>query len=86
MPKALPIHEVKNRLSSVIAEIAATGDVVEVTRHGTVVAILSAPPSSGVILGLGGGRGDVQIPSVDDLAFSHEELNAMAAAPIDPSA
>jgi len=39
----LPFTEARNRLSEVIDEVGRTHERVEITRHGTAVAILIAP-------------------------------------------
>ena len=53
MTVKLAIHEVKDRLSSVLAELAETGEEVEITKHGRVVARLVPPNPTGVKLGIG---------------------------------
>ena len=78
-----PIHEVKDHLSSVIAELIETGEEVEITKHGKVVARLVPPRPSGVILGLGA-RPDGEVPSVDDLRWSDEEIADMFDGPVFP--
>lgn len=79
----MPIHELKDRLSSVIATVAQTGEEVEVTRHGKVVARLVPPRGSGVVLGLGA-RPDIDIPTVEDLRWTDDEIAQMVDEPIVP--
>lgn len=76
MTVTMAIHEVKDRLSSVIAALAETGEEVEITKHGKVVARLVLPRPSGVILGLGA-RPDIAAPSVEDLRWSDDEIADM---------
>ena len=76
MTVTMAIHEIKDHLSSVIARLAETGEAVEITKHGRVVAVLVAPRSTGVVLGLGT-RPDGRAPSMDDLRWSVEELQEM---------
>jgi prevent-host-death family protein len=78
-----PIHEVKDHLSSVIAELTATGEEVEITRHGKVVARLVPPRPTGVVLGVGA-RSGAGTPSVDDLRWSDSEIAEMLDAPALP--
>ena len=78
-----PIHEVKDHLSSVIAELAETGEEVEITRHGKIVARLVPPRPSGVTLGLGA-RPGVIAPSVEDLQWSDDEIADMLDGPVFP--
>ena len=78
-----PIHDIKDHLSSVIAELAETGEEVEITRHGKVVARLMPPLPSGVILGLGARHGTTA-PSVEDLQWSDEEIASMLNGPVFP--
>ncbi len=76
MTVSMAIHEVKDRLSSVIAALAESGEEVEITKHGRVVARLVPPRPSGVILGLGA-RPDIAAPSVEDLRWSDDEIADM---------
>ncbi len=76
MTLKMAIHEIKDHLSSVIAELAETGEAVEITKHGRVVAILVPPPAAGVILGLGV-RPDVRTPTIDDLRWNADEIRDM---------
>ncbi len=76
MTVTMAIHEVKDRLSSVIAALAETGEEVEITKHGKVVARLVPPRPSGVILGLGA-RPGIASPSVEDLRWSDDEVADM---------
>lgn len=83
MPIRMPIHEVKDHLSRVIAELAASGEEVHITKHGHVVARLVPPAPAGVVLGLGGAhRGEV--PDVGDLRWTDEDLDAMFGGPAVP--
>lgn len=88
MPSAEPIHtkpinELRDQLSSVIAEIEATGEPVSITRHGRVVAVLG-PPQSGVVLGAGA-RPGVTAPSIHELAWSAGEFDDAIDSPVEPS-
>lgn len=78
-----PIHEIKDHLSRVIAELIESGEEVEITRHGKVVARLVPPRPTGVILGLGA-RPDVDAPSVDDLRWGDDEIADMFDGPVFP--
>lgn len=78
-----PIHEIKDHLSSIIATIEETGEEVEITRHGKVVARLVPPRPSGVTLGLGV-RPGVGTPSVEDLRWRDDEIDRMINAPVTP--
>ena len=69
----MAIHEIKDHLSSVIAQLIETGEEVQITKHGRVVAVLVPPPPAGVVLGLGA-RPDGRAPHVDDLRWSEDEL------------
>ena len=72
----MAIHEIKDHLSSVIAQLTETGEEVEITKHGRVVAVLMPPRRTGVVLGLGA-RPDGQTPTVDDLRWIDDELHGM---------
>jgi prevent-host-death family protein len=78
-----PIHEIKDHLSSVIAELLATGEEVEITRHGKVVARLVPPRPDGVVLGLGA-RPAASAPGVEDLRWSDDEIADMLDGPVFP--
>ena len=78
-----PIHEIKDHLSSVIAELIETGEEVEITKHGKVVARLVPPRPGGVILGLGA-RPNASTPSVEDLRWSDDEIANMFDGPVFP--
>lgn len=78
-----PIHEIKDHLSSVIAELLATGEEVEITRHGKVVARLVPPRPIGVVLGLGA-RHVASAPDVEDLRWSDDEIADMLDGPVFP--
>lgn len=78
----MAIHEVKEHLSSVIAQLSVSGEDVEITRHGRVVAVLAAPRSSCVTLGLGAHH---VAPSLDDLRWSECEICEVLSAPTLPS-
>ena len=84
MTVKLAIHEVKDRLSSVLAELAKTGEEVEITKHGRVVARLVPPNPTGVKLGIGapltGG-----VPTLEELRWSDDEIDSMLGAPIAPT-
>ena len=77
------IHEIKDHLSSVIAELAETGEEVEITKHGKVIARLVPPRPSGVTLGLGARQG-AGAPSVEELQWSDDEVAAMFDGPVLP--
>ncbi len=79
----MPLNQVKDKLSAVIAEIAATGEPVEVTSHGTVVAVISRPVRQ-VMLGLGRGTID-PVPTLDDLSWSDDDIQDMVGASIFPA-
>ena len=76
MTVTMAIHEIKDHLSSVIAQLAETGEEVEITKHGRVVARLVPPRPSGVVLGLGA-RLDGRTPSMEDLRWDDEDLADM---------
>ena len=78
------IHEIKDHLSSVIAELVETGEEVEITKHGRVVARLVPSRPPGVTLGLGARRNRAA-PSVDDLRWSDEEIADMFDDPVFPA-
>jgi prevent-host-death family protein len=84
MTVTMAIHEVKDHLSRVIAELAETGEEVEITKHGRVVARLVPPRPTGVVLGLGA-RPGVGAPDVDDLRWSDDEIAEMLDGPVSPS-
>lgn len=84
MTLTMPIHEIKDHLSSVISELAQTGEEVEITKHGKVVARLVPPHPSGAILGLGA-RSNVSAPSVEELRWSDEEIADMFDGPMFPT-
>jgi len=84
MTVTMAIHEIKDHLSSVIAALAETGEEVEITKHGRVVARLVPPRSSGVILGLGAVPTGTE-PSVDDLRWSDDEIEDMFEGPVLPT-
>ena len=79
----LAIHEEKARLPSVLAELAKTGEEVEITKHGRVVARLVLPNPTGVKLGIGapstGG-----VPTLEELRWSDDEIDSMLGAPTAP--
>ena len=79
----MPIHELEDHLSSVIATIVETGEEVEVTRHGRVVARLVPPRGSHVILGLGA-RPDIDSRTVEDLRWTDDEIAQMVEEPTIP--
>lgn len=83
MTVKMPIHEIKDRLSSVIADLAATGEEVEITKHGRVVARLVPPRPGGVILGLGA-RSGRSVPGVEELRWSDDEIADMFDGPVVP--
>jgi prevent-host-death family protein len=72
----MTMHQVKNHLSSVIAAVGETGEEVEITKHGRVVARLVPPHPTGVILGLGVGT-TASIPEVEDLRWNDHALADM---------
>jgi prevent-host-death family protein len=84
MTVTLPIHEVKDHLSGVIASLAETGEEVEITKHGRVVARLVAPNPTGVVLGLGANSGG-NTPSIEDLRWDDDELSDMIDGPALPA-
>lgn len=77
------IHELKDELSSVIAQVAATGEEVQITKHGRIVARLVPPEPTGVVLGAGV-RADVVVPDLDDLRWRADELAEMSGSPVEP--
>ena len=83
MTTSMPIHEIKDHLSSVIAMLAETGEEVEITKHGRVVAVLAPPRKTGVVLGLGC-RPDGRAPELDEFEWSPEELDEMFGGPVFP--
>lgn len=83
METTRPIHEVKDQLSRVIAEIEATGEEIQITRHGRVVAVIGPPPPTGIVFGAGV-RDGVSAPDLDDLRWSPDELDEVVEAPIEP--
>ena len=80
----MAIHEIKDRLSSVLAQLAETGEEVEITKHGRVVALLVPPRPAGVILGLAA-RPDGRSPDFDQFHWSDEELQDMSGGAIFPT-
>lgn len=84
MTVSMAIHELKDHLSRVISELAATGEEVEITKHGRVVARLVPARPAGVILGLGA-RPGAAVPSVEDLRWTDDEIAEMVDAPVSPS-
>lgn len=88
MTVTMAIHEIKDHLSSVIANLANTGEEVEITKHGRVVARLVPPRPSGVILGLGAVSPGIETkvaPSVEDLRWSDDEIGEMFDGPVFPT-
>ena len=88
MTVTMAIHEIKDHLSSVIASLVETGEEVEITKHGRVVARLVPPRPSGVILGLGAvlpGTEAIVVPSVEDLVWSDDEIADMFDGPVLPT-
>ena len=83
MSTSMPIHEIKDHLSSVIARLAETGEAIEITKHGRVVALLMPPRPTGVVLGLGS-RPDGRSLELDELQWSPEELEQMFGGPVFP--
>jgi prevent-host-death family protein len=83
MTVTMAINEVKDRLSSVLAQLAETGEEVEITKHGRVVARLVPPRPDCVILGLGAKEG--RVPDVEDLRWTDDELQEMFGGPIFPA-
>lgn len=83
MAIVMSLHEVKDQLSGVINRLIESGEAVEITKHGKVVAVLTAPPRSGVILGVAK-RIDGRAPSIDDLSWTTEELSELSGGPILP--
>ena len=79
----MAIHEIKDHLSSVIARLTETGEAVEITKHGRVVAVLMPPAPRGVVLGVGA-RPHGRAPDMEDLRWTEEELADMSGGPIDP--
>lgn len=84
MTTSMPIHEIKDHLSSVIALLAETGEEVEITKHGRVVAVLVPPRPAGVVLGLGA-RPDGRAPEVDEFEWSPEEIEDLFGGPVYPA-
>jgi prevent-host-death family protein len=85
MTPKIAIHELKDQLSQVLAELTETGQAVEITKHGRVVAVLSAPPATQVVLGVGK-RSDGRSPSLEDLQWTDEELGEMFGSDLFPRA
>jgi prevent-host-death family protein len=83
MAVTMAIHEIKDHLSSVIARLAESGEEVRITKHGRVVAVLVAPPATGVMLGLGE-RPDGRVPDIEELQWTHAELTEMFGGPVFP--
>ena len=77
------IHELKNELSSVLAQVAATGEEVQITKHGRVIARLVAPEPTGVVFGAGADV-EVIVPDLDDLHWTLEELAEMSGGAVWP--
>lgn len=84
MTVTMAIHEIKDHLSSVIAALAATGEEVEITKHGRVVARLVPPRPTGVTLGLGALPPGSE-PNVEDLRWSDDEIADMFDGPVFPT-
>lgn len=84
MTVSMAIHEIKDHLSSVLAQLAQTGEEVEITKHGRVVALLVPPRPTGVILGLAT-RPDGRSPDLDQFHWSDEELQDMFGGSIFPA-
>jgi prevent-host-death family protein len=84
MAVTMAIHEIKDHLSRVIARLAESGEDVHITKHGRVVAVLTAPPTDGVLLGLGE-RPDRAFPEIDQLRWSPEELADMFGGSVFPT-
>jgi prevent-host-death family protein len=83
MTVKMAIHEIKDHLSSVIAALAETGEEVEITKHGRVVARLMPPRQRGVVLGVGAIAG--RAAAIDDLRWSDEEIAEMVDGPVFPA-
>jgi antitoxin (DNA-binding transcriptional repressor) of toxin-antitoxin stability system len=83
MAIVMSLHEVKDQLSGVINRLIESGEAVEITKHGKVVAVLTAPARSGVILGVAK-RSDGCAPGLDDLSWTTEELIELSGRPILP--
>ena len=83
MTVTIAIHEIRDHLSSVLAQLAETGEEVEITKHGRVVALLVPPRSSGVILGLAA-RPDGTSPDLDRFQWGEDELHDMFGGSIFP--
>ncbi len=79
----MSIHEIRDRLSSMLARLAAPGEV-ENTKHGLVVAFLVPPRPTGVLLRLGARPGG-QTPNVEDLRWSDDELHELINGSIYPA-
>ena len=84
MATTKPIHEVKDQLSRVIADIEATGEEVRITRHGRVVAVLGPPPPDGIVFGAGVREGLIA-PGLDDLEWSADDLDELIEGPVEPT-
>ena len=83
MARTKAIHELKNELSSVLADVAATGEEVQITKHGRVIARLLPPETTGVVFGVGADA-DIVVPDVDDLRWTPEELAGMSGGKVWP--
>lgn len=76
MPTTKPIHELKDQLSAVLAQVEASGEPVLVTRHGRVIAQITPAPPRGVVLGAGA-RAGVAGPTMEAFEWGESELDEM---------
>lgn len=76
MAREMAIHEIKDQLSRVVSEVVESGDDVLITKHGRVVAKLTAAPPERIVLGTGQ-RPDGNAPDLEELRWSPEELDEM---------
>jgi prevent-host-death family protein len=74
------LHEAKAKLSELVS-LAETGETIQITRHGKVVAQLTGAASEP--RRPGGGRGTFKL--IGEWDFTDEEIEEMFYGPIEPS-
>lgn len=74
--RRLPIHQVKDHLSQIVATVAESRQEVLITKHGRVVARIVPAEPSRVILGVGT-PAPGRVPDVEDLRWADDELDDM---------